>query len=100
HRDRTLAIIGATPDLAEVALDDTGREAAAAIAAAAGGNLGQLDHFYGAGPIGQAANEAALLQRRDEAVNARLRAQVQRVLHLVEGGRHTGLFQPFIDETQ
>ena len=62
--------------------------------------LRQLDDLDGAGAIGQAADEAALLQRGDEAVDAGLRAQVERVLHLVEGGRYAGLFQPFIDETQ
>ena len=62
--------------------------------------LRQLDHFNGAGAVGQAANEAALFQRGDEAVDARLRAQVERVLHLVEGGRNAGLLQPLADETQ
>ena len=62
--------------------------------------LGQLDDLDGAGAVGQAADEAALLQRRDQAVDAGLRAQVERVLHLVEGGRHAGLLQPLIDETQ
>ena len=66
----------------------------------AAGDLGQLDHFDRTRPVGQAADEAALFQRGDEAVNAGLRAQVERVLHLVEGGRHAGLFQPLIDETQ
>src|SRR5215208_2662535 len=47
-----------------------------------------------------AADEAALLQRRNEAVDSRFRTQIERVLHLVERGRHAGLFQPFIDETQ
>src|SRR6266481_7592504 len=103
HRDRTFAIFSAratAPNLAEIAFDDAGREAAAAIGAAAGGKLGQLDHLDGAGTIGQAANEAAFLQSCDEAVDARLRAEVERILHLVEGGRYAGLFQPFIDETQ
>ena len=62
--------------------------------------LGQLDDLDGAGAIGQAADEAALFQCGDEAVDTGLRAQVERVLHFVEGGRHAGLFQPFVDETQ
>ena len=37
---------------------------------------------------GEAADEAALLERGDQPVDAGLRAQVERVLHLVEGGRH------------
>ena len=66
----------------------------------AAAELRQLDDFDGAGAVGQAADEAALLQRRDEAVDSGFRAQVERVLHLVEGGRYAGFFQPFIDETQ
>ena len=92
--------VAAAADLAERAFDDAGREAAAAVAVAAPRKLRQLDHFDGAGAVGQAANEAALFQRGDEAVDAGLRAQIERVLHLVEGGRNAGLFQPFIDETQ
>ena len=84
--------------LAERAFDDARREAAAAVAG--GGQFGQLDDLDGAGAVGQAADEAALLERRDEAVDAGFRAQVERILHLVEGGRYAGLFQPFIDETQ
>ncbi len=61
---------------------------------------GQLDHFDGARTVGQAADEAALLQRRDQAVNAGLGAQVERVLHLVEGGRHAGFLEALVDEAQ
>ena len=60
----------------------------------------QLDHLDGARPVGQAADEAALLQGRDQPVDARLGAQVEGVLHFVEGGRHAGLGQPLVDETQ
>src|SRR6476660_4534166 len=66
----------------------------------AAGKLGQLDDFDGAGAVGQAADETALLQRRNEAVDSGFRTQIERVLHLVEGGRYPGLVQPFIDETQ
>ena len=62
--------------------------------------LRQLDHLDGARPVGQAADEAALLQRRDQAVDAGLRAQIERVLHLVEGGRNPALLQPLMDEAQ
>src|SRR6185312_1455852 len=62
--------------------------------------FGQLDHLDGARAVGKAPDEAALLQRRDEAVDSRLRTQIERVLHLVEGGRNAGLFQPLVDETQ
>src|SRR5205823_11437720 len=84
--------------LAERAFDDAWREATAAVAG--GSQLRQLDDFDGAGAVGQAADEAAFLQRRNEAVNSGFRAQVERVLHLVEGGRYAGFLQPFIDETQ
>jgi hypothetical protein len=50
--------------------------------------------------VRQTADEAALLQRRDQPVDARLGRQVQRLLHLVEGGRHAGLLDPFMDEHQ
>ena len=62
--------------------------------------FGQLDHLDGARPVGQAADEAALLQRRDQPVDAGFGAQVERVLHLVEGGRHAGFGQPLVDEAQ
>ena len=51
-----------------------------------------------AGAVRQAADEAALLQRRDQPVNAGLGPQIERVLHLVEGRRHAGLLQPLVDE--
>ena len=62
--------------------------------------LGQPDHLDGAGPVRQAADEAALLERGDQAVNAGLGAQVERFLHLVEGGRHAGLLEPLVDEAE
>src|ERR1700737_5069 len=74
HRygDRTVAVIfGArAADLAERAFDDAGRKTAAAIAVAAAGKLRQLDDLDGAGAIGQAANEAALFEGCDEAMDA------------------------------
>src|SRR5512138_3085383 len=99
--DRTLALVGrgaAGAHLAEIALDYARREAAPA----AGGRLqlGQLDDLDGAGAVGQAADETALLERRDQAVDARLRAQIERVLHLVEGGRHAAFLQALADEPQ
>jgi hypothetical protein len=60
----------------------------------------QLDHLDGARPIGEPADEAALFQRRDQAMDAGLGPQIERVLHLVEGGRHAGLLQALMDETQ
>src|SRR5713101_5916864 len=105
HGNRTVVIIfgadAAAADPAEGAFNDAGREAAAAVAIiATPRKFGKLDDFDGAGAIGQAANEAALLQRGDEAVDAGLRAQIQRVLHLVEGRRNAGLLEAFADEPQ
>ncbi len=104
HRDGMVAIIirrhaAAAANLSERALDDARREAAPA-AAAGGCEFGQLDHFDCAGAVGEAANEAAFFQRGNEAVNAGLRAQVEGVLHLIEGGRYAQLLQPFTDEPQ
>ncbi len=62
--------------------------------------LGQLDHLDGARPVGQPADEAALLQRRDQPVDAGLGAQVERILHLVEGGRNAGFLEPLMDKAQ
>ena len=62
--------------------------------------FGQLDHFDGARPVGQAADEAALFQRRNQPMDAGFGAQVERVLHFVEGGRHAGFGQPLVDEAQ
>jgi hypothetical protein len=61
---------------------------------------GHAQHFERAGPVRQAADEAAFLERHDQAVNARFGAQVERVLHFVEGGRHTGLLHSGVDETE
>jgi hypothetical protein len=111
HRDRdrtaavvldvAVAIARWRADLAERAFDDAGGEAAAA-----GGGGGadsefrQLDDLDGAGAVRQPADEAALFQRGDQAVDAGLGAQIERILHLVEGGRHAGFLQPLIDESQ
>ena len=60
----------------------------------------QLDDLDGAGAVRQAADEAALLQRRDQPVNAGFGPQIERVLHLVERGRNAGFLQPLVDEAQ
>ena len=52
------------------------------------------------GPVGQAADEPALLQAGDQAVNPRFGAQVERFLHFLERRRDTGLVQTFVDENQ
>lgn len=63
-----------------VAIDHLWLEAAGETAKA----LGQLHDLDRAGPVGQPPDEATLLQRRDQAVNAGLRPQVERLLHFVE----------------
>src|SRR5690606_4580056 len=60
--------------------------------------IGEAQHFQCARPVWQPANEAALLERRDQPVDAGFRREVERILHLVEGGRDTGFLQPFMDE--
>ena len=62
--------------------------------------IGQPQHFQRARPVGQPADEAALLERRDQPVDAGLRRKVERILHLVEGGRNAGFLQPLVDEQQ
>src|ERR1700733_4471248 len=104
HGHGTVAVIltgdgTAAPNLAKRAFDDARREAAPAVAGSAG-EFRKLDHFDSAGAIGEATNEAAFFKGGDQAVDAGLRAQVERVLHLVEGGRHARLLQPFADEPQ
>src|SRR5580698_4152196 len=61
---------------AEIALDDTwGETPRAAGHHALGDRFRQFDYFDGARPVRQAADEAALLERRDEAMNAGLGTQ-------------------------
>jgi hypothetical protein len=84
-----------------VALDHTRREPARASGAdAVGDRVRQLDHLNGARPVGQAANEAALLERGDEPMDSGFRTQVERVLHLIEGGRHARFLEPLMDEAK
>ncbi len=97
---RPLSSSEAGADAAEIALDHARGEAAPVAAAAMVRHFGQLDHLDGARAIGQPADEAALLQRRDQPVDAGFGAQIERILHLVEGGRHAGFLQAFVDEAQ
>ena len=53
-----------------------------------------------AGAMGQAADEAALLQAGDQAVNAGFRFQTKGFLHFVEGGTDAAVTQPLVDEQQ
>src|SRR5262249_53390144 len=65
-----------------------------------GGVLRQAHDFESARPMGQAADEAALLEAADEAVDARLGFEAERLFHLLEGGRDSAIRQPAIDEDQ
>ena len=65
-----------------------------------GNRFGQLDYLDGPGTIRQATNKAAFLEGGDEPMNSRFRPQIEGVLHLVEGRRHTGFGQPLVDEAQ
>jgi hypothetical protein len=60
----------------------------------------RLDHLERARPVRQPADEAALLERGDEAVDAGLGLQVERFLHLVEGGRDSRIGEPLLDVAQ
>src|SRR5262252_10648025 len=94
-------ILRCGPHPAKIALDHARCESARTTCADAVRNrLRQFDHLDGAGTIGQPANEAALLERRDQAMDPGFRTQIERVLHLVEGGRHAGLLEALVDEAQ
>ncbi|MNE02505.1 hypothetical protein D3C80_949830 [compost metagenome] len=101
HQGQFAAVVGRFNRLGTTAaLDDAGLEAGMAARCACCGLFRQLGHFQRAGAVGQAADEAALLQRRDQAVDARLGRQIQRLLHLVEGGRDARFLNPFVNEHQ
>ena len=63
-------------------------------------DFGKPQDFDGSGAIGQAANEAALLERHDEPMNSRLRAQFQRLFHFIERRRHPLVLQALVYKTQ
>lgn len=57
----------------------------------------QLDHFQCPGAVLQPVMQVALDQRGDQAMDAGFRLEVERILHLVEPGRHAGLADPLMD---
>ena len=63
-------------------------------------DLGHLDHFERARAVGQAADELAFLQGRNEPMNPRLGLQVERLAHLVETGADAGLLEALVDELE
>ena len=62
--------------------------------------LGQANDLERPGAVGQAANEAPLFKRGDQAVDAGFRFEIERVLHFVKGGRNAGFAQAFMDEAE
>ena len=50
--------------------------------------------------MGEAADEAALLERGDQAVDAGLGTQAKRILHFVERGRHPLRAEMLVNEEQ
>ncbi len=90
-------VVGRRRGAGPCGLDDLGLERATG-AGARRGLLGKPDDFKGAGPVRQAPQETAFLQRRDQSVDAGLRGEVQGLLHLVERGRHPRLLDPLVDE--
>jgi len=63
-----------------------------------GQGIGQAHHLDGAGAMGQTADKTALFQRCNQAVNARFRAQIQRLFHFIKAGRHTIALHPIVDK--
>jgi len=83
------------------AFDQLGLERRAALGRGAGGRrLRHAHHLQRPRPVRQAAQETALFQGGDQPVDAGLRSQVQRLLHLVEGWGDARLLDPFVDEHQ
>ncbi len=85
---------------AEIAGDDARREGARPGRRLDGRGFRQPQHLDGAGAIGQPLDEAALLQRHDQAMDAGFGAQVERLLHFVEARRHAFGLEPVVDEAQ
>ena len=82
------------------------RQAALRLASGGGGPQGfrhvvrQFEHFQGAGALFHPAQEAALFQGGDQAVDAGLGFEVQRFLHFIEGGGDAGFPDSLMDEHQ
>src|ERR1043166_7242978 len=101
HRDGTAALVlGRGTHAPEMALDHAWGEAARTAAHAVTDRVGKPHHFDRARPVGEAPDEATLLERSDQAVDARLRSEVQRVLHLVERWGNARLLEALVDEAQ
>ena len=88
------ATCGTRPRLPSITLGEKPRDRPAS----PWGPFRQAHDLHGARPMGQAAHETPLLERGDEAVDARFGLEVERLLHLVEGGGYASLLQPLMDE--
>jgi hypothetical protein len=82
-----------------MALDHARRELAAA-RRRDGCRFRQTEHLDGPRPVRQAADEIALFERKDQTMDAGLRTQIERLLHLVEGRRDALLLQALVNEAQ
>src|SRR5437868_4292663 len=60
--------------------------------------FGKADDLERARPLFQAADVAALLECRDQAVNARFGTQIERVFHFIERGGDAGFAHPLVNE--
>ena len=82
----------------EVAANDLGVERFAVVPGWGRCVLWQANNLQCSGAMRQAPDEAAFLQPGDQAVDARFGLEIQRVLHLLEGWRHTLRPQMVVDE--
>src|SRR5204863_9129536 len=92
-------VLGAGAHAAEAALDHVRRETLSR-SEARRHRLRQADDFERARPIRQPADEAALLERGDQPVDTGLGAQIERLLHLLERGRHARFLQALVNEAE
>jgi hypothetical protein len=98
---RPAFVLGRCAHAAEIAFDHARGEAARACRRHAVRNrFGKLDHLDGTRAVRQAADEAALLERRDQTMNAGFGAQVERILHLVERRRNACFLQALMNKTK
>ena len=99
--DRKLSRVVGGGERRADAFHDCGFERAPALDRAAGRRLlGHLHHLQRPGAVGEAAKEAPFFQGGDQSMDAGLRRQIERLLHLIEGRRDSGLLDPFMDEHQ
>src|SRR5689334_4375174 len=87
--------------LAEIAFDDVGAESRALGGGKAGAmRIRQFHDLERPGAVGHAAQEAALFEGQDQAMDARLGLQVEGVFHFLERGGDSVFLEAFIDEKE